>query len=159
VRHDPAPETKTTTSSPSRTGPPPRADNPDEITIDDDAAVEDSRLDAPSGSAMVPRVLESIAPSTPQNPDEITLDDEIEAVEPPPPPPPPTRETRFLALDKCLPHRQFLEASLPPSPISELTYFVRPITIRSSISSRRTKSERVESGQGMQSYCATTPNG
>lgn len=109
MRHDPAPETKTTTSSPSRTGPPPRADNPDEITIDDDAAVEDSRLDAPSGSAMVPRVLESIAPSTPQNPDEITLDDEIEAVEPPPPPPPPTRETRFLALDKCLPHRQFLE--------------------------------------------------
>ena len=114
MRHEPALETTTSPPS-SRTGPPPRADNPDEITIDDDAAVEDSRLDAPSGSAIVPRVVEPIAPPTPQNPDEITLDDEIEAVEPPPPPPPPTRETRFLALDKCLPHHQFLEASLPLS--------------------------------------------
>jgi lariat debranching enzyme len=150
VRHDPAPET--TTSPSSRSGPPPRADNPDEITIDDDTTVEDSRLDAPSGSAMVPKVAESIAPPTVQNPDEITLDDEIEAVEPPPPPPPPPRETKFLALDKCLPHRQFLEASPPPSPRRELAYFVRPITIRSSISSRRSKSER-------QSSYATTRNG
>jgi len=100
VRHDPALET-----SPSRSGPPPRADNPDEITIGDDT-VGDSRFDDPSSGVTVPRAAESIAPPAPQNPDEITLDDEIEAVEPPPPPP---RETRFLALDKCLPHRQFLE--------------------------------------------------
>ena len=130
MRHDPALETTTTTSpSSSRSGPQPRADNPDEITIDDDE-VEDSRFDAPSGGAMVPKVAESIAPRTPQNPDEIALDDEIETVEPPPPPPPPTRETRFLALDKCLPHRQFLEASPPlrEAKINQLTtYFVRPI--------------------------------
>jgi lariat debranching enzyme len=118
VRHDPALETTTTSSPSSRSGPQPRAENPDEITIDDDA-VEDSRFDSTSGGAMVPRVAESIPPSTPQNPDEIALDDEIEAVEPPPPPPPPTRETRFLALDKCLPQRQFLEASPPLSPRSE----------------------------------------
>jgi lariat debranching enzyme len=113
VQHDPIFET---TSPSSRSGPPPRVDNPDEITIDDDVAVEGSRSDAPSDGATVPRVAESAAPPTPQNPDEITLDDEIEAVEPPPPLP---RETRFLALDKCLPHRQFLEASPPPFPRSE----------------------------------------
>ena len=117
MRHDPVLET-TTTSPSSRSGPPPRTDNPDEITIGDDA-VEDSPFDAPSGGAMVPRVAESIAPPPPQNPDEITLDDEIEEVEPPPPPPPPARETGFLALDKCLPQRQFLEASPPPFTRSE----------------------------------------
>ncbi len=119
VRHDPAPETATTTS-PSSLGPPPRVANPDEITIDDNeeedvkSVVENSRSDAPSSGVIIPRVAEPIAPPPPQNPDEITLDDEIEAVEPPPPPPPPPRETRFLALDKCLPHRQFLEASRSP---------------------------------------------
>jgi len=40
------------------------------------------------------------------NPDEITLSDEAAIVETPPPPP---NETKFLALDKCLPRRQFLE--------------------------------------------------
>ena len=40
------------------------------------------------------------------NPDEITLSDEEAIVETPPPPP---SETKFLALDKCLPRRQFLE--------------------------------------------------
>lgn len=157
VRHDPALETTETIASPSspRSGPP-RADNPDEITIGDDA-LEDSQFDASGSGVMVPRVADSIPPPVPQNPDEITLDDEIEAVEPPPPPP---RETRFLALDKCLPHRQFLEASPLPSPkANRLTYLVRPMTIRSSIYPLRSKSQRMENGQGMQSYCAMTPNG
>lgn len=78
--------------------------------------VEDSGFDALSGGSTIPRVVASIAPPLPQNPDEITLDEEIETVEPPLPPPPPPRETTFLALDKCLPRRQFLEASpLPPT--------------------------------------------
>jgi len=78
---------------------PPRESNPDEITISDD----EGQFDGPSGGANV-----SSASVTQQNPDEITLDEEIETVERPPQPP---RETRFLALDKCLPRHQFLEAS------------------------------------------------
>jgi lariat debranching enzyme len=126
VRHDPPLETTTTLSpsSPS-SGPPPRAGNPDEITIDDneeedvEGLVEDSGFDAPSGGSTIPRVAASIAPPPPQNPDEITLDDEIEMVEPPLPPPPPPRETTFLALDKCLPRRQFLEVVDIPTPTQE----------------------------------------
>ncbi|KAI9452676.1 lariat debranching enzyme, C-terminal domain-containing protein [Russula earlei] len=75
----------------------PQPGNPDEITLGDEGGL----FDAPSSGAKV-----FSASAAPQNPDEITLDDEIETVEPPPPPP---RETRFLALDKCLPRRQFLE--------------------------------------------------
>jgi lariat debranching enzyme len=90
VRHDP-PEPLS-----------PEQPNPDEIAIAD----EDDESSALSGS-MAPGT--SVAP---QNPDEITLDDEIETVAPPALPP---RETRFLALDKCLPRRQFLEvSSVPP---------------------------------------------
>lgn len=88
-------------------GPQPQVGNPDEITIDDDEA--QAGFDAPSSGAVT--VQTSLAAS--QNPDEITLEDEIETVEPPPAPPP---ETKFLALDKCLPRRQFLEASVPPAP-------------------------------------------
>ena len=101
VRHD-LPEPRQPSS-----GPPPRANNPDEITIDEEE-VEGGFDDPSRGAATVPSA--SIAP---QNPDEITLEDEIGMVEPPPPPP---RETKFLALDKCLPRRQFLEASVvfPP---------------------------------------------
>ena len=50
------------------------------------------------------------APPIPSNnPDEILLDDEEPDVEAPPPAPVPPALTQFLALDKCLPQRQFLE--------------------------------------------------
>ncbi|KAH9927026.1 lariat debranching enzyme, C-terminal domain-containing protein [Amylocystis lapponica] len=84
---------------------------PDEIRIDDDAereavvAAEVSTVDkeVPSTSG------EPEAPTVQRNADEIVLEEEEEDVEAPPPPPPPSSETRFLALDKCMPRRQFLE--------------------------------------------------
>ena len=69
--------------------------NPDEINIEDN---EDE-----------PTVATEDATATSRNADEIVLDDEETEVEAPPPPPPPPSETKFLALDKCLPKRQFLE--------------------------------------------------
>jgi hypothetical protein len=65
--------------------------NPDEIAIGD----EDDDFEVPSST------------TAPQNSDEIGLENEVETAAPPPAP----RETKFLALDKCLPRRQFLEAS------------------------------------------------
>ena len=88
--------------------PQPQVGNPDEITIDEE--VVETGFDAPSGGAATVQT----ASTTLQNPDEITLEDEIGTVEPPPPPRP---ETKFLALDKCLPRRQFLEVSVP-SPLN-----------------------------------------
>ncbi|TFK83676.1 DBR1-domain-containing protein [Polyporus arcularius HHB13444] len=76
--------------------------NPDEISIDDDEEDAGTATSAPA---------DKTENSTAQriNPDEITLDEEEDEVEAPPPPPPPPTETKFLALDKCLPRRQFLE--------------------------------------------------
>ncbi|KAI0737478.1 lariat debranching enzyme, C-terminal domain-containing protein [Daedaleopsis nitida] len=104
--------------------------NPDEIDIDDDDGDgDDVRVHVATASAD-PETLptrnegESVPPPPllpARNPEEITLDeeeDEVEAPPPPPPPPPPVSETRFLALDKCLPKRQFLEVidvDPPPS--------------------------------------------
>ncbi|TBU29220.1 DBR1-domain-containing protein [Dichomitus squalens] len=73
--------------------------NPDEINIEDD-------VDTEPAAAAVPAEGRGIAP---RNTDEIILDDEEEDVEAPPTPLPPPTETKFLALDKCLPRRQFLE--------------------------------------------------
>ncbi|KAK7439403.1 lariat debranching enzyme [Stygiomarasmius scandens] len=82
----------------STVSPPPKVANPDEITIDDDDF---------EGEASAPA---ATAPSKPsENPDEIKLDDEEEDVAPQPEARPPPSVTRFLALDKCLPRRKFLE--------------------------------------------------
>ncbi|KAF9265672.1 DBR1-domain-containing protein [Marasmius fiardii PR-910] len=70
--------------------------NPDEITIEDDFDDE-----ASGSSAIQPRVR--------NNPDEITLEDEEDAVVAVPVPKLPPSVTRFIALDKCLPRRNFLE--------------------------------------------------
>ena len=80
--------------------------NPDEINIEDEdengGESASANAGADAGKEESPAVQRS-------NPDEITLDDEEDEVEAPPPPPPPSAETKFLALDKCLPRRQFLE--------------------------------------------------
>ncbi|TFK18839.1 DBR1-domain-containing protein [Coprinopsis marcescibilis] len=71
--------------------------NPDEIAIDE----EDDEAGPSTSSAPAPEII---------NPEEILLDDE-EDFEPVPKPviPLPSVETKFLALDKCLPRREFLE--------------------------------------------------
>jgi lariat debranching enzyme len=76
--------------------------NPDEIVIDNE---EDEKFD---DSHEEPA---QTLPHPPRNPDEITLDDEEANVAPVPVPRPPQIETRFMALDKCIPksRRQFLE--------------------------------------------------
>lgn len=83
--------------------------NPDEITIED----EDEDLEDLIKQEAVPQTISTSAdlPRNPLNPDEISLDDEenVDAPPPPPPPPPPPSATRFLALDKCLPNREYLE--------------------------------------------------
>ncbi|KAG5643596.1 hypothetical protein DXG03_000604 [Asterophora parasitica] len=93
-------------AGPSTGGPsaePAKVENPDEIVIDDE--VED-----------VPK--EKVQR---QNPDEITLSDEEDNVAVPAPPqaappsPVPSSITNFLALDKCLPDRQFLEVIDTPT--------------------------------------------
>lgn len=82
--------------------------NPDEIVIEDESFEDE--IPAVAAASAAPSVpAETPAPAVVANPDEIVLDDEEEEVAKPPPPPPKPIETKFLALDKCLPRRQFLE--------------------------------------------------
>ena len=85
-------------------------DNPDEITIDDFDDIDEV---VPKSEDVQTTSSETVAESSNQqtidsavNPDEILLEEELDDVVKVPPPP---RLTRFLALDKCLPRRQFLE--------------------------------------------------
>jgi lariat debranching enzyme len=84
---------------------PAKVSNPDEITIDDDDFEDGSNLKEQSAAPDI----SSLGISVPRNPDEITLEDEEDDVVLPPPRLPQPSETKFLALDKCLPRRQFLE--------------------------------------------------
>ncbi|KAJ2965808.1 hypothetical protein NUW54_g13993 [Trametes sanguinea] len=92
-------------------------DGTDDLDLGDEADGEDSSSNGDdddeepeAGAAGEVEEKEGARPTaTPVNPDEITLDDEADEVEAPPPPPPPPTQTRFLALDKCLPRRKFLE--------------------------------------------------
>ncbi|KAG0697591.1 lariat debranching enzyme, C-terminal domain-containing protein [Suillus ampliporus] len=90
----------TRSTSPSTTSLP---RNPDEIAIADDD------FDAAEPQNLPTEVLHMQA--TPQNPDEITLDEEEDEVVQPPPVAhrPQPSVTNFLALDKCLPKREFME--------------------------------------------------
>ena len=76
--------------------------NPDEIVISDEDVDEGNIA---TGVAL----MSNVRPTTSQNPDEITLVDEEELVEPVPRSAVPQSETKFIALDKCLPRRAFLE--------------------------------------------------
>lgn len=93
--------------------PPPQSiENPDEIVIDDDEFDEFATT-----ASEVPHTPPREAPSG--NPDEIQLDDEEVEVEAPPQVPAQPIVTKFLALDKCLPKRQFLEVIDIEPPISK----------------------------------------
>ncbi|KIJ61557.1 hypothetical protein HYDPIDRAFT_115714 [Hydnomerulius pinastri MD-312] len=87
--------------------PPAVPTNPDEIAILDD---ESDGTPIPPPEGPLPHgVPPEQTPDVPQNPDEIILDDEEQNVAPPPRPETPPSKTTFVALDKCLPRRDFLE--------------------------------------------------
>ncbi|THU88901.1 DBR1-domain-containing protein [Dendrothele bispora CBS 962.96] len=86
---------------------PPKVANPDEIAIDDDEFDGDT-ASAPTVTSSDAQTASSSTKAA-DNPDEIKLDDEEEDVAPQPEAQPPPSITRFLALDKCLPRRKFLE--------------------------------------------------
>ncbi|KAF9480797.1 DBR1-domain-containing protein [Pholiota conissans] len=100
--------------------------NPDEIQIEDDEFET-----VPSSNTAVASAVAEIAP-LPRNPDEIALDDEEIDVVAPPRPPAPSAETKFLALDKCLPRRQFLEVVDIDAPLSSQDSTTTQSTISSS---------------------------
>jgi lariat debranching enzyme len=86
---------------PGEGNPPVVLANPEEIVISDEDVDEDIATEA--------ALMGDVWPTPAQNPDEITLVNEEELVEPVPRPVVPRSETKFIALDKCLPRRAFLE--------------------------------------------------
>ncbi|KXN81194.1 Lariat debranching enzyme [Leucoagaricus sp. SymC.cos] len=99
-----------------------KVENPDEIVIDDEDL---DGIDSTASTTKAEPLLTTPSPAPKQNPDEITLDDEEFAVETPAAPAlvPAQNQiqgpvTRFLALDKCLPKRQFLEVVDIPTSVS-----------------------------------------
>lgn len=114
--------------------------NPDEIILDDIDIDEGSGITptpavaspgpSPSSASTSHKTIPEVALPTPapliRNDDEIILDEEeveVEVIQHPAPassslplPLHPPLETRFLALDKCLPKRQFLEVVDVPTP-------------------------------------------
>lgn len=79
--------------------------NPDEIAIEDDEFDKPEKVITEKTNEKETEATNNVS----RNPDEILLEDEEEDVVAPPPPPPPPLQTKFLALDKCLPQRNFLE--------------------------------------------------
>jgi lariat debranching enzyme len=107
VLHEPVPELESSEAKERK------VQNPDEIVIDD-TEIDVDLMTAESSTAPTTNTPAPVSELPKQNPDEITLDDEEDVVEAPPPPAPTKSQsrssvTRFLALDKCLPRRQFLE--------------------------------------------------
>lgn len=76
--------------------------NPEEIIISDEDIDE-------GNTTTEAALMGEVRPTMPQNPDEITLGDEF--AEPVPRPVTPQSQTKFMALDKYLPRRDFLEVS------------------------------------------------
>jgi lariat debranching enzyme len=112
-----------------------KGQNPDEIIIDDDDE-ELAEVKAAVGTVQSPAVADvtELPAAVQRNPDEITLDDEEEDVVAPPPPLPrlpqgKPNQTKFLALDKCLPRRQFMEVSSRPQHISQHSHIFQIIDI------------------------------
>lgn len=87
---------------PGEGNPPVVPANPEEIVISDED-MDEENITTETVS------MNEVRSTTSQNPDEITLVDEEELVEPAPRPVIPLSETKFIALDKCLPRRDFLE--------------------------------------------------